>query len=271
MNLIPHTFYSGALNGRRTCYIYLPNSYEHSGPERRYPVIYLLHGRSGSETDWAYKGRAVQAIEKLSAEGKLRDVIAVMPNDGGHDRGTFYADWYDGSGLFEQYFIYDLISEIDREFRTLATRNARGICGFSMGGYGAFMLSLRHPERFGAAASLSGVLGEPENYPIWERARIFGPADGPHAQKYDLRRLAKKSEAYSNRPELYFNCGLDDHLLEGNRHFNQLLDRLQYRHFYEEYSGKHDWEYVNERLPGVLEFFEQYFYASLHEPVHISS
>lgn len=265
MNLLPHTFYSGALNGRRTCYVYLPNSYEHS--DRRYPVIYLLHGRSGSETDWSYKGRAVQTVEKWNAEGKLRDVIVVMPSDGGHDRGTFYADWYDGSGHFEQYIIYDLLGEIDREYRTLASRNGRVIGGFSMGGYGAFMLALRHPDKFGAAASLSGAFGKFEDFPLWERARIFGPPGGPHERKYDLNVLAEQSESYAYRPELFFNCGLDDFLLDGNRYFQKKLDELKYRHFYEEHPGEHNWEYVVNHLPDVLEFFERYFYASLHEPL----
>lgn len=265
MNVIPHTFYSGALNGRRTCYVYLPKDYEHS--DRRYPVIYLLHGRGGSETDWYYKGQAVQAVEQLNASGKLRDVIVVMPNDGGYDRGTFYVDWYDGSGHFEQYIAYDLLNEIDREFRTLATRQARVIGGFSMGGYGSFMLALRHPDKFGAAASLSGVLGKPDDYPIWERARMFGPAGGPYEREYNLSWLAEQSDSYSSRPELFFNCGTEDALLDGNRYFHEWLTQLEYRHFYEEHPGEHNWEYVRTHLPEVLQFFEQYFYASMHDPV----
>lgn len=264
MNCFPINVYSDALNSRKTVYVSLPASYEEDGTER-YPVIYLLHGRGGNETDWIYKGRIKETLAQLSQSSQLRDAILVMPGDGGYDRGTFYADWYDGSGNFEQYMIHDVIPEIDRSFRTIPSRSGRVIGGFSMGGYGAFMLALNHPELFGAAGSISGALLPLDQYPKEDRARIVGPPNGPHAQRYDLYRLAKQSESFSLRPELYFTCGSEDDLLEGNRYMNSFLDQLQYRHFYSEQPGEHSWEFAKEHVSEILLFFERYF--AVQQPV----
>lgn len=257
MNLQPFNFYSSALNSRKTCYVYLPSSYEHS--EQLYPVIYLLHGRGGAETDWAYRGSIAHTLEKMFASGELRESIVVMPGDGGYDQGTFYVNWYDGSGNFEDYLVYDLISAIDGSFRTETTRASRVIGGFSMGGFGAFMLALKHPHKFGAAGSLSGALGPASSYEQPDSARLLGPKAGPHALQYDLQQLALQCQSGNVYPELFFVCGKDDFLLQASQYMNQVLETLGYRHFYHEYPGEHNWDFAKEHVDELLEFFEQYF------------
>lgn len=259
---MPHTFYSGALNSRKTCYVLLPENYD-TMPERHYPVVYLLHGYGGSETDWQVKGKADETVRSMQREGKLRDAIVVMPNDGGYDQGTFYMDWYDGSGNFEQYIVYDLIPEIDKQFRTIRSHAGRVVAGFSMGGYGAFMLSLKNPGLFGAAASISGAFTKIEEYKQSDAARLVGPLQGPYAEAYDLRALFRKSAEHSFRPEIYFNCGSEDFLIEPNRSLHSFLEELPYRHYYEEMPGEHQWSFAAEHLRSVMEFFEAFFHAHL--------
>ncbi|WP_409345711.1 alpha/beta hydrolase [Paenibacillus sp. MBLB4367] len=259
------TLHSGALNRRINCVVYLPPDYETS--DKRYPSVYLLHGLGGSELDWHMKGNASETIASLVKNGELAESIVVMPSDGGFDRGTFYLDWYDGSGNFEQYFIHDLVPAIDRKFRTVACREYRGIAGLSMGGYGAFLLSLRNPELFGAAASISGPLAlmpdhdELSMTPTWHpanSARLVGPLGGPYSQAHNVAALAKKAMGNTNFPALYIDCGTEDYLYAANVWFKAELDKAGYPHQYETYPGEHNWHYFSVHLKGALRFLNAF-------------
>lgn len=131
--------------------ILLPAGYDTT--TTRYPVLYLLHGIGSN-----YKGWGVDNEAPFYA-GLYRDLIVVMP-DGGN---TWYIDWATAEGEqvhnWETYLIEDVIGHVDRHFRTIPRREGRAINGFSMGGYGALMLGLRHPERFISIGSTSGFLG----------------------------------------------------------------------------------------------------------------
>jgi putative tributyrin esterase len=258
LSVRPHAFFSGALFARKSCFVYLPEGYEES--EQRYPVIYLLHGMYGSESHWLTKGCAEQTLDRLIAEGELSPSIVVMPSDGGYGQGTFYMDWYDGSGNFEQYFIYDLVPEIDKQFRTTAEYRQRVIGGLSMGGFGAFMLALRNPDLFGAAASLSGGLASSvhvaESYSRSEITRMIGPVYGPHARAYDPQLVAGLRVKDARRPALYFNCGRNDYLYGMNADYRTHLLNIGYEHTYEEFEGEHNWDYWTRHLPDALKFLQ---------------
>lgn len=262
MAVQPVPFYSGALYARKTCFVYLPPSYDED--DRKYPVVYLLHGMFGGETDWLLKGDAERTLDRLIASGELRECIVVMPNDGGYGHGTFYVDWYDGTGNFEQYFIHDLMPFIDANFRTKTDPAYRAVAGLSMGGFGAFSLSLRHPRLFGSAASMSGALGMIGQLPSYDFsrsdwARMIGPQRGDYARAHDLAVLSEARLREGNGPALYFDCGKDDYLYQMNLHFKSHLDSIGYAYEWAEFSGEHNWEYWKEHLPDSLRFFEGRF------------
>jgi S-formylglutathione hydrolase FrmB len=131
--------------------ILLPAGYG-SQRKRRYPVLYLLHGASGNQTDWTTQGDAVALTAKLP-------LIVVMP-DGGS--GGFYTNWFNngrgGLPRWEDWHIKRLIPYVDSHYRSLATRGERAIAGLSMGGFGTFTYAARHPDLFTAALSLSGAV-----------------------------------------------------------------------------------------------------------------
>src|SRR4030095_4433228 len=132
-----------------------------------------------------------------------------------------------------------------------------------MGGYGALRLALEHPERFGAAASLSGaldltkrlrelsrgesMLGRSESVGIFGAERKIAGASG------DLFFLAEKVAGTEGaKPRLFLACGTEDGLLEENRRFHKHLDSLHYEHTYEETSGRHEWGYWDAQIQRVL-------------------
>ncbi|GMA20563.1 alpha/beta fold hydrolase [Arsenicicoccus piscis] len=118
---------------------------------KRYPVVYLLHGSSGSSMDWHQLGdaRAVSAGH---------DVIVVMP-DGG--RGGWYTDHTHstaGVSNWERFHLGHLIEAVDANLRTLPWAGARGVAGFSMGGYGAAIYAAHRPWLVAAMSSYSGAV-----------------------------------------------------------------------------------------------------------------
>jgi S-formylglutathione hydrolase FrmB len=131
--------------------IVLPEGYDPSSP-RRYPVLYLLHGATGSYTTW--DDSAAADIRRSSGS----DLIIVMP-DGG--KIGFYTDWVDQARYRQSWLTYhldQLVPFVDRNLKTIPDRRSRAIAGVSMGGAGAFRYTFERPDLFGAVASFSGYL-----------------------------------------------------------------------------------------------------------------
>jgi len=157
----------------RNMVIYLPPGYETS--DKGYPVVYLLPGLGATERWWACGefspffsplGIAVQnlpesgfasIIDGLIADDKMQPMIIVMPDISTAYGGSFCVNSA-LNGNHEDYIVNDIVPYIDANYRTLPSRNSRGIAGHCMGGYAAMYLTMRHPDVFGAVASHSGTL-----------------------------------------------------------------------------------------------------------------
>jgi S-formylglutathione hydrolase FrmB len=134
------------------------------------------------------------------------------------------------------------------------------IAGLSMGGYGAFRIAFNKPERFAAAASLSGALDMAydtfsDSPPEWvaERRNIFGDLDKMAGSSHDLRFLAEQLVASGvPRPRLYQCCGTEDHLYEQNQRFLIFARSLKLDLTYEEGPGEHEWGYWDLMIQRVL-------------------
>jgi len=132
--------------------IYLPPSYR-TDTNRRYPVIYWLHGGFGYQADG---GRiALLPFAAAIAAGKMPETIIVVPQ-------ALPTGWYvnskDGARPVEDVLIKNLIPHIDATYRTIADAKARGIEGMSMGGYGALHLGLKYPTVFGVISAVAPAI-----------------------------------------------------------------------------------------------------------------
>src|SRR3989337_4158725 len=133
--------------------IYLPADYETSN--RRYPVLYLLHGYTDDETAWTQFGEAHMIADKLVQGTEIAPMIIVTPDAG----VSWYVNSHDGKTNFEDFFINEFITHIDATYRTRTTKQYRAIAGLSMGGHGSLVMATKHPSLFSAPAPLSaGVL-----------------------------------------------------------------------------------------------------------------
>jgi enterochelin esterase-like enzyme len=165
-------FHSAVLGGDISYNVYLPAGY--SSTAKRYPVLYLLHGRGDSMSAWTQvKGN----LDQLIADGSIPPTIAIMPDAPWSDRASYYVDSaYTGSDPgrpVETAFTTDLIDHVDATYRTVASRDGRVIGGYSMGGYGAIRYSIAHPDLFVASIVLSPAVYNPLP-PADSSTRTFG-------------------------------------------------------------------------------------------------
>jgi S-formylglutathione hydrolase FrmB len=169
--VLVQSFFSKALGARKRYLIYLPPSYTRSS-RTRYPVAYLLHGRTGNEADWVVRGDLDAVADSVFSSG-VPELILVMP-DGDN---SFWVNWAESPGYercasdstlaesagsfcvpfsrYGDYLARDLVAQVDSGYRTLPQRAHRGMMGLSMGGTGALTLATTYPEVFTAAAALS--------------------------------------------------------------------------------------------------------------------
>jgi S-formylglutathione hydrolase FrmB len=160
------TIDSAALRGnplgdsaQRPLWAYLPPGYD-DHPERRYPVIYLIQGYTGSLDMWrnrtAFRPTALERIDDLFAGPDAAPPALVV----GVDAWTAYggSQFVDspGTGRYHTYLCEDVVPFVDARWRTIPERDARAIAGKSSGGFGAMITPMLRPDLFGAFASHAG-------------------------------------------------------------------------------------------------------------------
>ncbi len=141
------TFASTAASATVSYHIWTPPVYD-TDPTRRFPVLYWLHG-SGSSTDGITP--VSNWFSTAVAQGRIPPLLVVFPNGWPYGMWT---DAKDGSRPIETVLMQELLPLVDASFRTIPTRSARIVEGFSMGGMGAGRLGFKHPQVFGAASML---------------------------------------------------------------------------------------------------------------------
>ncbi|QJW88286.1 esterase family protein [Spirosoma taeanense] len=258
---------SSILNQTVKYSIYLPPDYYVSN--RRYPVVYLLHGYGDNETGWIQYGEANRIVDEKIRLGELPPMIIVMPNGG----ATWFINDYQNKVRFEDMFVQELIPHIDSTFRTRPKREYRGISGLSMGGFGSLVLAMHHPELFGSCAALSASARTDDmfkNIPDERYNSVFGPVFSGPVKGEDRLTVAWKRNSPINlarsapegdlsRVRWYIDCGDDDALSAGNAMLHvALLDR-KIPHEYRVRDGAHTWAYWRSGLPDALKFIADSF------------
>jgi S-formylglutathione hydrolase FrmB len=136
--------------------VYLPPSYAGS-PQRRFPVVYMLHGFTDSDDQWfGLRKHWINLPEVLdrALAGGAAEVIVVMPNALNVFGGSGYSSSVT-TGDWESFIARELVGYIDSHYRTLPTRESRGLAGHSFGGYGALRIAMKFPDVFSSVYALS--------------------------------------------------------------------------------------------------------------------
>ena len=240
---------SPALGMQRRMTVYTPAGYENN-TDKKYPVLYLLHGMGGDEDAWNELGRASVILDNMIASGAVEPMIVVMPNGNaekaaapGYTAEGMYVP--DGrfsvapAGKFENSF-NDIVGYVDSHYRTLPDKEHRAIAGLSMGGGHSWRTSLWNPDEFGYVGLFSAAVR-------WNG----GGVDDSEELVAPLKRQ------FANPPALYWiGIGKEDFLYGLNADYRKLLDSLSIPYTYHESEGGHTWnnwrDYLTLFLPQLF-------------------
>ncbi len=255
MALIHCDFFSEVLGLSTSMTVILPQGVKKAGgpggkiPAVKHPALYLLHGLSDDHTTWLRRTSIERYVEPL----KLAVVMPAVHR-------SFYTDMSAGGRYWS--FVSEELPDIAQNlFGLSGLREENFVAGISMGGYGAFKLALGKPDKFCAAASLSGALDlettiqrvAVERGSEWQD--IFGELHKITGSNNDLLFLANKlTESGKPLPRLYQWCGTEDFLYQGNLKFLKSAQELKLDLDYEEGPGDHAWEYWDQKIKRVLEW-----------------
>lgn len=257
MALIHCDYYSEVLGLSTSMTVILPQQtasqigMQGAGREgKRHPTLYLLHGLTDDHTIW---GRRTSIERYVSSLG----IAVVMPNV----HKSFYTDMVHGEKYWT--FLTEELPRVARSFFPLSdVREDNFVAGLSMGGYGAFKWALSYPDRFAAAASLSGALDIHDRREVSEQdeamlsllERIYGerPIKGTSNDLFWL--LENQAGQAGPRPLLYQCCGTEDFLYRNNVDFRDACLKTDLALTYNEGPGAHEWSYWDARIQDVLKW-----------------
>ena len=239
--LLDDTFFSPIIGDSFIYRVYLPPDYLNS-PQKRYPVLYMLHGNGGNYTEWSDSFLPEQ-IDRLTASNDVEPMIVVMPDDG---ETTYFANW-DNGPRWGDYIADDLVSAIDQRYRTVAKPSGRAIGGLSMGGLGALNLAFQHPDIFGVVGAHSpSVRLEPEPA-LWFLT-------GDNFWGHNPIWLAQNRRGLGSL-KIWIDVGSDDVWLPNIDAVRRTLVAQGLNLEWHEFPGPHEAEYWIAHVPDYLRFY----------------
>lgn len=235
-------------------------------PDAKLRTIYLLHGYSGSHSDWLHGSN----VQQYASAHRIAIICPSAEN-------SFYIDDAARDALYDQYICKELVEFTRRLFPLSRERKDTSIGGLSMGGYGAIRNGLKYNDTFGNIIALSSALITDGISKMPDDAAEKAPAGGQGGMgmspsyfiscfgkpsqiigsDVDPKALAKKvMDAGVNKPNIYMACGSEDFLIEPNRDLHNYLESIGYDHKYTEGHGTHAWEYWDPHIRTAMDWLE---------------
>ncbi|WP_333477777.1 alpha/beta hydrolase [Allocoleopsis sp.] len=253
------TFNSKAMGAVRQYGLILPPGYN-KNPNKRYPVIFLLHGGHDDANAWVKKIGIIPVLEDLYESGKLPHSIVITP-DGNDKRGSsplFDPQYYDGpNGKVGTLIGSELVQVLKSRYRTLESPQFWAIGGLSSGGWGAVNIGLHHRNNFNTMFSQIGYFTDQS-----------GPENSP-------QNLVKKIPVKQRKPlHIYMDAGKDDlmgkEFLDSSRKFHETLNELGIDNEFHAFPGGHGlqgpdygWNYDHKHAHDSLSFVGRQFKKAL--------
>ena len=252
--------------------LYLPPGYTAS---RTYPVLYLLHGLGGANTDWLRFGEVQRTLDRAIAGRRIPPLVVAMPDarrdpttPGDEQPSTYYMNDADGSFRYADMIMEEFLPHVESRYHAGGAARRRGVGGLSMGGFGALSLGLRSPSEFAAVVGLSvGYRTDEQHMALdmagynWRYARAWGADLAGEDRLNDLYRqwnpldtINRTDADVLSRTAWYLDCGAYDEFFEGNADLHLALTRKSVPHRFMSREGAHEWPYWISGLPGALDF-----------------
>jgi S-formylglutathione hydrolase FrmB len=230
------TFVSRAVGGTLHYAVYLPPGYSDS--TTRFPVVYFLHGLPASPQSYRGIGVVARAVEQ---SGHRAIVIGAQGARDGDDD----PEWLDrGPGRrWETATAVELVSVVDRRYRTLAERRGRILIGVSAGGYGATLIAAHRPATYSIVESWSGYFHPTD--PVGTRSLDLGSEQANDWADFSklIPSLARRFARWLNTTYYGFYVGTDDaRFRRENEQVDRELRAAKLPHVtFRLYSGSHSW------------------------------
>lgn len=242
--------FSNSMQKNVKCVVITPKKYKKA--KTNFPVVYLLHGYSGSYSNW------ISRVPNIDSLANVYQVIIVCPD-------AAYSSWYfdspvDSSFRYETFTAIELPAYIDSHYKTIKNRKGRAITGLSMGGHGAMFLALRHPDIFGACGSMSGALDVSLIKKGYDVSKRLGDTT-TNISYYNDWSVQSLLDNYDRKDSIamIIDCGINDFIFAMSRSAHEKMLKLKIPHDYIERPGIHDWKYWANAVQYQLLFFRQWF------------
>lgn len=253
--IVTDTIQSHLLGVPVVCNVYLPSHFEEA--DRRYPIVYLLHGFTDNYTAWRDRGQMKNVADELIESGEAAPMVIVMPNAGGPDIMNTWNGYLNMPGwAYEDFFFTELLPTIEQRYRAIGDKAHRSVMGLSMGGGGSTMYAQRHSDLFSACYAMSAWLSFDGNndYPKDSHPYILQEAIREHSALRFVENADETTLQQLRTVRWFFDCGDDDFLFDQSVRIHQLMrdrkvkDELRIR------NGVHNWEYWHQALRTALPF-----------------
>ena len=262
--IITDSIHSKVLNAYRAYNVFLPKSYE-TDTNKKYPVLYLLHGMTDTNQAWSGRGHLQDVADQLIESGEACEMIIVTPNAGGNIYAGVWNGYFDMPGWsYETFFCTEFLPYIEKNYRVIGNKANRAIAGLSMGGGGATCYGQKHSEMYAAVYAMSALMSIPElgaapaqktddKMAILTKSVIENSCVD-YVESADEERIAKL------RSVVWFvDCGDDDFLLDRNIEFTQAMRKKKIPCQFRVRDGGHTWEYWHSALYTCLPFVTRNF------------
>jgi endo-1,4-beta-xylanase len=227
------TFQSKSMNVEVGYNIYLPPDYATSG-DKRFPVVYFLHGRGGNEGSGMF---IFELFDKAIKEKQIPSMIYVTACG---EKNSGYVDSPDGTIMSDTAIMKELIPHVDATYRTIAAKGGRAVEGFSMGGQGAILFAFKYPEMFSAVCGYGAGLARGAELKK-ELPAVFKKMHNDNIEQFDGTSAwfyaRQNADRIRGSVAIKLGLGSKDPHLERNHRMDALLEELKISHEYKELPG----------------------------------
>jgi len=248
--IVHDRYFNSPILGRQMSYrIYLPPQY-FTNPGQRFPVLYMLHGLSGSYQEWVDYGLLPNADDMIVAN-QIEPFIIVLPLG----EQSYWINHSDGGPRWGDYMTTDVVDSVDSNYRTIANAQNRAIGGHSMGGFGALSLTFNNPDIFGIVAGHSAVMRTKA-----DAFYFFG--DAAYYATIDPITLAKSKDLSSLK--IWLDVGKDDEdSLSRTQELQSILQQRGISATFTVWPGTHGGEYWIAHCKDYINFYASAFPTAL--------
>ncbi|MDX8339784.1 alpha/beta hydrolase-fold protein [Draconibacterium sp. IB214405] len=237
--------------------VYLPKSYT-TDTDKKYPVLYLLHGVFDNNNGWIQRGHLQDVANKLIDAGEAVEMVIIVP-----DAGREWNGYFDMEGWsYETFFFTEFMPFIESKYRIIGDKKHRAVAGLSMGGGGTTVYAQKHPELFASAYAMSALMGLEEGGGLSPQDPKFAQLNKTVIENHCVNFVENADEATKENLKSvnwFVDCGDDDFLFDVNIAFCQAMRKAQIPYQLRVRDGGHDWEYWHSALYTALPFVSRTF------------